>query len=162
MFCTKCGKEISNDAVFCPECGNRVGNNATSTQQTQNTYNPNPTYHQQTPPSSAKTSSYSNNNSSAYDDYVSESEKNGLAVKILIFGILSLAISFIPGWIFGSIAKNKAEEFTYLYGGLYGAAKVGKILGTIGLILSIISTIGFALYFAIICCSYGSMFLMYM
>ncbi len=25
MFCTKCGKEIDDDAMFCPECGAKVG-----------------------------------------------------------------------------------------------------------------------------------------
>lgn len=24
MFCTKCGKELENDAVFCPNCGAKV------------------------------------------------------------------------------------------------------------------------------------------
>lgn len=26
MFCQKCGKEITDDAVFCPACGNSVSN----------------------------------------------------------------------------------------------------------------------------------------
>jgi len=26
MFCTKCGKEVSNDAVFCGNCGNKLDN----------------------------------------------------------------------------------------------------------------------------------------
>jgi TM2 domain-containing membrane protein YozV len=25
MFCSKCGKQIPDDAVFCPECGTKVG-----------------------------------------------------------------------------------------------------------------------------------------
>ena len=25
MFCSKCGKEIQDNASFCPTCGNKVG-----------------------------------------------------------------------------------------------------------------------------------------
>lgn len=169
MFCTKCGKEINDDSLFCPECGNRITNAAASSQQTQSTYQQQ-TYQQQMPTyKAAPTSNYSNNYNndfnpgSAYNDnnnYVDESQKNSLGVRILVFGILSLAISFIPGWIFGAIAKRKAEEYLGMYGNLTGTAKVGKILGTIGLICSIVTTILFSLYFGLYCCIYGMLFAM--
>ena len=28
MFCSKCGKEMQDNAAFCPNCGNRVGETA--------------------------------------------------------------------------------------------------------------------------------------
>ena len=156
MFCTKCGKQISNEAIFCPECGNRVSNSQ-STQQPQNTYRPAPTYHQQTPPPAQPTQpSYSYNTNNKADDYINEDIKSRLGTKILVFGILSLVISFIPGWVFGSIARNNAEEYLYLYGSLTGKALAGKIIGTFGLVFSIISTILIGLYFTIICCMFGA------
>lgn len=33
MFCTKCGKQIADDANFCPGCGTRVGQAAAQTEQ---------------------------------------------------------------------------------------------------------------------------------
>lgn len=155
MFCTKCGKEISNEAIFCPECGNRI-TNSQSTQQPQNTYRPAPTYHQQTPPSQPVQQSYSYKTNTLDDDYVNAQMKSSLGTKILVFGILSMVISFIPGWVFGSIARNNAEEYLYLYGSLTGKALAGKILGTFGLVFGIISTILLGLYFTLICCVIGA------
>ncbi len=34
MFCSKCGKQLPNDAVFCAECGARVSGGAAHTAQT--------------------------------------------------------------------------------------------------------------------------------
>ena len=67
------------------------------------------------------------------------------STPILVFGILGLAFacsfyfSFL-GIIFGAIAGKKASNFVAQGGVLAGKAKVGKILGKIGLILSIVLT----------------------
>ena len=160
MFCTKCGKEISNEALFCPECGNRLSNNAASTQTAQNTYQPQPTYHRQTPPASqpaTQTSSYSYKSTGSYDDYVDESARSSLGTSILILGILSLVFVGIPGWIMGAISRNKADEYSYIYGAVTGKAQVGKILGTIGLVFSIIYTISMAVIGSVYFCAIASM-----
>ena len=60
--------------------------------------------------------------------------------SVLTFGILSLALcgSAILGLIFGIICKSKAKAYIAAHGQLEGSAKPGNILGTIGLIISII------------------------
>ena len=65
---------------------------------------------------------------------------------ILVFGILSLCLTAILGIIFGSIARNKAKVLALQGYPITGKAKVGQILGTIGLICGIISTIVIAIY----------------
>ena len=63
-----------------------------------------------------------------------------LASSVLKFGILGLVFSMlIPllGIIFSSIAMSKAKNYALTYP-LEGKAKTGKILGIIGLILSIV------------------------
>lgn len=60
----------------------------------------------------------------------------------LAFGILSLlfAGSGILGLIFANIARSKAK--TVLFRAEVGKAKAGSVLGTIGLVFSIISLVG--------------------
>ncbi len=56
------------------------------------------------------------------------------------FGILGLVFSMlIPllGIIFGSIAMSKAKNYALIYP-LVGKAKTGKILGIVGLVVSIV------------------------
>ena len=71
---------------------------------------------------------------------VEQSEKSR---SILIFGIIGLALSFtgitsIAGIIFSAIALKRAGDYAAYYGPLYGRSKVVKILGTVGLVISII------------------------
>ena len=67
------------------------------------------------------------------------------STPILVFGILALsfACSFyfaFLGIIFGAIAKSKLSAFVAQGGEVAGKAKVGKILGKIGLIVGIVMT----------------------
>lgn len=52
----------------------------------------------------------------------------------------------VVGLIFAIIAKKKIGQYLPQYGELTGAAKVGKILGTIGLVFSIIFTVFWSIY----------------
>ena len=65
---------------------------------------------------------------------------NPNAGSALPFGILSLVFcgSGILGLIFAIIGKKKAKAYAAEVGQLDGKAKVGSILATVGLILSII------------------------
>ena len=69
----------------------------------------------------------------------------------LTFGILGIVfactfyLSFL-GIIFSAIGLGKAKAFKAAAGQLYGPAKVGKILATIGLIVGIILTVIFLIW----------------
>lgn len=71
------------------------------------------------------------------------------STKLLIFGILSVALSGIVGIVFAILAKKEATKYEQSFGPATGKAKVGKILGTVGLILSIVTIV---IWFAYICC----------
>ena len=75
---------------------------------------------------------------------MNEEVKNGYATRALVFGILALALceAVIPGIIFGILSQKQAKAFTEANGGvLCGKAKVGRILGKVGLILSIVCAV---------------------
>ena len=63
----------------------------------------------------------------------------------MTMGILSIVLGGIFGVIFGLIAKSKAKQYLIITGALDGKAKAGMIMGTIGLILGILSCVFFAL-----------------
>ena len=69
-------------------------------------------------------------------------------VVSMVLGILSIWFGFIPGLIMGSIACNKAGAILDVnpYCEAAKFAKVGRITGKIGLILSIITTVIIVLY----------------
>lgn len=93
MRCTKCGKEIDNQASFCPYCGTAIDNK-----------------------------------------HIEEVNKE-YALSSMILGIMSLFLLFanLPFSIVAIVLANKAQGHTY--------AKVGRITGVIGLVLSIISLV---------------------
>lgn len=72
--------------------------------------------------------------------------------KVMVFGIIGLALSSagIPGLVLSIIALRFADEFARLNGGLFGQAKVGRILGKVGLIVSIVMTVIWALYIVLL------------
>ena len=72
----------------------------------------------------------------------------GAAIKAMVFGILSILLGSIPGIIFAVIAKKTAAPILLDWPGTqaYTFAKVGKITGTVGFWLSLVSTIILALY----------------
>lgn len=77
----------------------------------------------------------------------------GQAIKSLVFGILSIVLSFYPigsiiAIIFSRIAVKNAKEFTDAYpeSPACGLAKGGRITGKIGLPLSIVMTVFWVIY----------------
>ena len=75
---------------------------------------------------------------------MNEAEKTSLSTKTLVFGILSIALggSAILGIIFGAIASSNAKKYAAANNGVVdGKAKVGKILGTLGLVFGIIALV---------------------
>ena len=79
-------------------------------------------------------------------------EADSMSTKALVWGNLGLAMSGwgVLGLIFSIIGKNCANSFERMTGELSGKAKVGSILAKIGLIISIVMTVIWGLYFLII------------
>ena len=75
----------------------------------------------------------------------------------LVYGILSLALGGIFGIIFGAMAKSKCAAYLAQGGTLEGTAKVGYILGKVGFILGIVSTIVLSIYLLIYFVAIGSL-----
>lgn len=115
MLCNQCGSVLPDDATFCNNCGAPVA----QPQQ--------PQYLQGDPihPS--------------YNGVDPEQER--LSKSILTMGILSLALGWLIaalGVIFGGISLGKSNAYAQKYP-LVGRAKVGRILGIIGMIIGIIN-----------------------
>lgn len=129
MFCMNCGASLPDGSAFCPNCGSPA-------EQPQND---NSTAYQQ-PVSSVQYNSGAANQASEVQD--------SLAKSILVFGILSLALSQfgIVGLIFAIITKSKLGRYIPQYGSPTGKAKVGKILSTVGLIASIVYAVVWTVY----------------
>ena len=66
------------------------------------------------------------------------------STKTMVFGIIAIALceTGIGGIIFGAIALSEAKKYAAAHDGVVsGKAKVGKILGTVGLIVGIVMTV---------------------
>ena len=126
MICRNCGAETADNAAFCSKCGAPVQ------EQPQNGYYE-PEYIPVRQPVTG----------TAGPD----------ATPIFVLGILSLALPALGGLICAIICLSKVKKFLAAGGVLAGKAKVGKILGTVGLILSILYMVFwviYALYFIIV------------
>lgn len=84
----------------------------------------------------------------------------GKAILSLIMGILSIYLGAIPGIIMAVIGKNSAVSYLNdaPNGPAAGIAKVGKILCSIGLPVSIVSTIIVVLLYAFLFVYYVLLF----
>lgn len=136
MFCPNCGSSIEDNSQFCPNCGQVVEQPNQAPTQPQQFEQP---VYEATPV----------NNTYAASAGADESK------SVLTWGILGLVfadtciLSFL-GIIFSAIALNKAKAFQAANGALYGKAKVGKILATVGLILGIVMTVFAVIYLLLI------------
>ena len=165
MFCNQCGNEIPNETRFCPNCGAPVAAPAPEqpaapaqpqepvyaqpvqpqepqyAQPVQQPAQPQePVYAQpvQQPPYAQPEPAYA-------QPVPGNPDERDKAKSILIFGILAIAfacsyyVSFM-GIVFGAITANKVKEYIAAYP-LAGKAKVGSILGKVGLIVGIVFTV---------------------
>ena len=143
MYCRKCGVPLPEDARFCTQCG---FDNAAPLISEAEPYAPvyeQPQYQQSVAPYPAQ----------AYQPqqpFVSEEQKQE-ANSVLIWGIIGLAfsctffLSFL-GIIFSAVAKKKAKAYIARWGTIYGKAKVGNILSTVGIPVGIVFTVLFVIY----------------
>ena len=119
MFCNRCGTGIPDDACFCPRCGAPVSQADSQYTQPQYVYTQ-PMY-----------------------GYQEDQAQSAQAKSVLTFGILSIAFSWLIallGVVFGGIALGKANAYAARYP-MTGKAKVGKILGIIGIAVGILNGI---------------------
>ncbi len=162
MICTKCGAEIPEGAKFCINCGNAAVAAEPAPQPEPPVYEApqQPAYEapQQQPVYAApqqpqyqqpqyQQPQYQQPQYQQPTYYAQPAPNPGVSGKpALTFGILGIIfactfyLSFL-GIIFSAIGLGKAKAFRAAAGQLYGPAKVGKILATIGLIIAIIMTV---------------------
>ena len=94
------------------------------------------------------------------NNFESTSVKTVSPTSVLVFGILSVALSVpVVGLIFAIIARKKAKAFVEETGTTCGQVNVGRILATIGLVCNIISLCGAVLYAGYVVLLYVLMFL---
>lgn len=126
MFCPNCGTNAPDGAKACPNCGTFL--NA----------QPEAPVYQEAP---AQQPIY---NAAPVAPVAPVSTISDNTTPILVFGILALALAGstgIVGIIFGILTKKKVNEYLAQGGTLTGKAKVGSILGKVGLILGIVMTV---------------------
>ena len=149
MFCNNCGAQLDEGTKFCAVCGAPVVDAAAEepVQYAQPVQQP-----EQIPYAQPAAPVYEQ---PAYAPVAQPAAPadNPYYTPTLIFGIIAIAtavsfyLSFL-GIIFGAIAKNKANAAIAANNGapLSGKAKVGSILGKVGLILGIVLTAIFVIY----------------
>ncbi|MBR5448701.1 MAG: zinc-ribbon domain-containing protein [Clostridia bacterium] len=114
MFCKFCGNEVADDMKFCPKCGATV----------------------------ESTEIPSVDELFAEPYAANDEEKDSTSNKCLIFGILSLALNGLVGFILALVGLKQVNKYAAINGGIIdGKAKVGKILSTVAIPLSILSFI---------------------
>ncbi len=94
---------------------------------------------------------YTNNDQNSEFNTPAEPPK-GEAIKTMVFGILSIYLGWftpfsIVGWIFAALARKWSLPIiaNYPYTSAHNFAKVGRVTGTVGLWLSIVATVIWAL-----------------
>ena len=117
MYCKNCGCSVTEETTYCPSCGQRMAEEQSQTPGV-----------------------LPSQNSVIMD------EAESAATRALIWGILSLVIGGLLGFIFSFPARRNAETYAYYCDGMSGRAKVGYILGKIGFILGLIYIIVMPIY----------------
>ena len=156
MYCKFCGNDLPDDATFCPRCGNsnplpepeRKAPVETPEERSYVSSKPSqPSYNYTPAPAPAPKKPQQNN-------YINNpAMKESLSGEILKFGILGLAFGSsgtlsILGLIFSIIAKSKLSLYARSFGQTEGKATAGKVLSTIGLIVSCVYVFLFTILFA--------------
>ncbi len=120
MYCKNCGLTAPEGAVFCANCGAAIPA-------------------QETPEATVITDSPRNSELAT-----------AAGRKAMIWGIIALVLSEwgIVGLIISIIAKKHVKGYIAEFGPCTGKAKVGQILSTVALIVSIVMTCVWAIYIA--------------
>ena len=147
MFCKYCGNELPEGANFCSRCGKIIEEipqeETPKKTETEDLF---------AAPVGEPVGRSAGSSEGDFDDGMfayaeagdpCEAEKDALGGSILKFGIMSLAFAWsgilaLLGLIFACIAKSKIKVYVAKFSETEGRATVGKILSTIGLILSIV------------------------
>ncbi len=154
MFCKNCGAQIPDGSVFCTECGTRVQEEPVQepVQEepvAQEPIQEEPVQQEYVPPVQPE---YTPVEQPVYTAEPQPASGDLNDTPILITGILAIALCWtgIGGLICAIICMSKVKKFLAAGGVLAGKAKVGKILGTVGLILSILYMVFWVIYFFVI------------
>lgn len=147
MYCIHCGKELPDDAKFCLNCGAAVESAAPGVQCGVCG----------TPAAETETKTavaVPQREMAAMEVYDKPAEPEGTpsAVKVMVLGIVALALSEfgIPGIILACIARSNARKREAAVGPLTRMAKVGNILSRVALPVSIAFTVFWAIYFIVV------------
>lgn len=142
MFCPNCGTNVPEGANACPNCGTFLAAQPAPEA---------PVY--QAPP--VQEPVYQAPAQPAYQQPVYQAAPAAAPAEasksILVFGILAIAfacsfyLAFL-GIVFGAITKSKVNAYLAQGYPLAGKAKVGRILGKVGLILGIVLTVILIIY----------------
>ena len=120
MFCTKCGRELSDAETYCPYCG-QIFSHLDGTP-------------------------YEIPDDTVKDRMAGQVLTWGiLSLAFAVSGCLSLL-----GFIFSFTARKKAREYARVCGELEGRARVGNILGWVGFGVGLGYTAFWVLYFSLI------------
>lgn len=140
MYCKNCGAEIADGSAFCTECGAPVQKEEPIQQEPI----------QQEPIQQEPVQPQYVQAEPQYTPVQPAADVN--STPILITGILALALCWtgIGGLICAIICMNKVKQFQAAGGVLAGKAKVGKILGTLGLVFSILYMVFWVIYFIVV------------
>ncbi len=141
IYCWKCGQKIADDSVFCEVCGEKqrivpsskgTNDNAnTAARAAEGNMPPAVVRQEPVPVASARPKK-------PVDPPGTPSE-----VLVFVLGIVSIVLSTtgIPGLVLSLIARPKYIARENAVGPLTGKAKVGKLLATIALFVSIAFTV---------------------
>ena len=151
-FCKNCGIELSEGVQFCTNCGAPV-----ISQPQQEEQQPQQEVQQfQQEVQQIQPQPYQQPAQPQYTQAAPAQSANAPTPKtILILGIIGLAISWMPfgsiaGIIVSAIGMGKSNAYVKAGGVRCGMSVTGRILSRVGLILSIVMTVFWAIWFAVI------------
>ena len=147
MFCKKCGAEIDADSLFCSKCGAQQHIFAQEEEgEITRADEPEQTKAETVPAqiAAAETGLTEIENEKPASAPVKKTEKGPSSLPIFILGIAAAALSVelgIGAIVCGIICRKKVRQYTEAGGELTGKAKVGNILGQVGLIVGIVTSV---------------------
>ncbi len=147
MFCSNCGNQVPDNAAFCDSCGSALNGEEPVVTEAPVQAAVATEVPVQTPVRTSVQPAFDNT-----PTFNAAPASGPSASSVLVKGIVALAcaLSFygsIVGIVFGCLAGSAAKRFMNANGGqLFGQAKIGRILGKVGLILGIVMTVFFVIF----------------